>query len=807
MVIRFTRGRLMAAAALAVVAWPQAQASAQTGKPAGRQTGPAYPTAPRTAPDGTAPDNDASEGDIVVTALRRQERQVSVPAAVTVVNADTLVKSGVSKFQDLGNLVPGVQISRSGSYTQPAIRGVTTTFAGNGQETNVGVYIDGFYQSDQLSINQDFANLANIQVLKGPQAVLYGRNATGGAILITTKSPGDQLEGNASISYARYDDIIAQAYVSVPVVKDVLAVNIAGYFRKNDGYFKDVNNFAPNQIIRTPGLRDAIGSGDNTVNYRQRSLRAKARFTPGSGVSLTFGYNYTFINDPRGFAYGIIGQSPYAALVPTAAAPNVQVNQRDKTSLNLRPQNLSEGDEFTLLGEFDLGSGGSITTHTGYLTKRDHQIYDFDGTPFDGFEGLQINKRRTFTQGLDYSVNLGDRLTLLAGAFYYSDSFRTTNGTVNFVGATGVQNIFTVLPFSTRSYSAYIDATYKIGNHLYLTAGGRYNYDRKVLSRTDIVTVGGVVQPVTTGGAAQNFGGPVRESNKRFTPHAVIRYEFDPDTNLYASISTGFKAGTINSAFPLNVLKPETVTAYEIGYKMRRGPFYLDASGFYYDYKDNQVAALLPVIGQTSTFIQNSGGAEIYGADGSITARVADAFNLRAGLAYLHARYTNFANANNISINASGTANTTVIADWTGRRIARAPDWTGSFGGDYTVKLAGGDLQFSGTASFSSRYAPQNASYNCRAFGVVNGVNTCVVPGTLTPDQGKGQPGRLEENGWFLFGGQIQWTDPSDHYTIAIYAENLTNERYKIISSASAYGTYEMYNQPRSIGGRLGVKF
>ena len=797
------RRALVLAAALSGAAWPAGALLAQDAS-AASATAPTEADQPAPTPDSSA----AASGEIVVTALRRQERQVSVPAAVTVVTPDTLVKSGVSKFQDLGNLVPGVQISRSGSYTQPAIRGVTTTFAGNGQETNVGVYIDGFYQSDQLSINQDFANLANVQVLKGPQAVLYGRNATGGAILITTKSPSRTLEGDASISYARYDDRIAQAYLSVPVIKDILAVNIAGYLRQNDGYFKDINGFARGVALRNPAFHNGIGSGDDTVNYRQRSVRAKARFTPNDDIALTFGYNYTFINDPRGFAYSIVGQSPFAAAVPVLAPGNVQATQRDRTSLNVRPQNLSEGNEYTLLGEFDLGEAGTITTHTGYLDKRDHQIYDFDGTPYDGFEGVQFNKRRTFTQGVDYAVKLSDNLNLLAGAFYYRDRFKTNPSPVNSIGPAGVTNNATALPFNTTSYSFYLDGTLKIGGHVYVTAGGRYNYDRKNLTRSDTITINGVVQPVVLLGTAANPNlGSAREHNHRFTPHAVIRYEFDPNTNAYASVSTGFKAGTINTAFPLNTLKPETVTAYEIGYKMRRGPFYFESAAFYYNYKDNQVSALLPIFGQTSTFIQNSGGAHIYGADGSATARLTDAFNLRGGLSYLHARYTDFANANNLSLNATGTANVTTTSDWTGRRIARAPDWSGSFGGDYTVALGRGHLQVSGTASFSSRYAPQNASYNCRAFGIVNGLNTCVVPGTLTPEKGKGRPGRLEENGWFMVSGQIQWTDPSDRFSLAVFAENLTNERYKIISSAGAYGTYEMYNQPRSIGGRVGVKF
>lgn len=740
----------------------------------------------------------AAVEEIVVTAMRRSERQVSVPAAVTVVSGSALESAGISKFQDLGNVAAGVQISRSGSYTQASIRGVTTTFAGSGQETNVGLYIDGFYQSDQLSINQDLANLESIQILKGPQAVLYGRNATGGALLITTLSPDmREIQGNASISYARYDDIIAKAYLSVPLVKDKLALNVAGYWRDSDGYFRDALGFSPNATLQsTPGSGVThTTSGNETTPYRNRSIRTKLKFTPTDGVALTFGYNHFFLDDPRAFGYQMIGTPTYA---------------RDYTRVNYRPLNKTVSDEYTLIGSFDLGSAGTLTSHTSYTDKFDEQIYDFDGTPTENFTGTQHNTRQTLFQSLDYSYKPNDDFSLLAGGMYYDDRFVVQRGFNYFVGfnlaGTTLGRVTDVnySPFHTKAWSVYVDGTLRFAQKWFLTLGGRYNYDSKVLRRDDFYTFdAGFAPPLaltpdtSTGSPFASGGGD--DIWRSFTPHAIIRYEIDRDTNVYASYSRGFKSGTINGIAPFNVLKPETVDAYEVGYKMQRNRFRLEAAAYYYDYRKNQVSALSASTPALSTLIQNSeGGSEIYGVDLQADWRPIEPLHLFVGLAYNHARYGKFDNATNVTFNSATGRNASVFGDWTDRRIARAPDWSGNIGADYTMSVLDGSLVLSGLASFSSKYAPQNSSYQCNVVTIL-GASYCDPAGP----NGKAGPGNFEEDGWVVVNTQIAWTDPTEHFTVAVFAENLLNERYKIISAGSAYGSYEMYNQPRSIGGRI----
>jgi len=193
---------LVASAIVGSLAWHSAGFAQDATSPPGAPPAPSAPTAVEGANTPEMVNGQAvTSNDIIVTATRTTQRLENVPATILAVTGKALQTAGVVRFSDISMVAPGVQISRSGTYTQPAIRGITTSFAGGGQETNVALYIDGFYQSDQTGMNQDLSNIQGIEILKGPQGTLYGRNATGGAILITTKSPTDKFQAEANISW------------------------------------------------------------------------------------------------------------------------------------------------------------------------------------------------------------------------------------------------------------------------------------------------------------------------------------------------------------------------------------------------------------------------------------------------------------------------------------------------------------------------------------------------------------------------------------------------------------------------------
>ena len=201
--------------------------------------------------------------------------------------------------------------------------------------------------------------------------------------------------------------------------------------------------------------------------------------------------------------------------------------------------------------------------------------------------------------------------------------------------------------------------------------------------------------------------------------------------------------------------------------------------------------------------------------------------NLRGSMEYLHARYTNYHNAGNVTTTScapgqrrptrrcsdSVGTNTTVIGDWTGRRLLRAPDWTASVGADYTLEnVFGGKLVFSATAQYSSRYAPQKADYLCTELATtpaapVAGQGHRPWPKLLQPGQNNHGNGRYEENGWAQLNAQINWTDASEHFTIGVFGNNINNVHYFLAYSQPGYGKNVLYNEPRTFGVRAGVKF
>ncbi|MFA7601445.1 MAG: TonB-dependent receptor [Novosphingobium sp.] len=751
--------------------------------------------APHAAAQGVPGLAEADDGAIIVTAQRRSERLEDVPASIQAISGEALKTAQITRFQDLQLIAPSVQISRTGTQNQPAIRGVTTTFAGGGQETNVAVYVDGFYNADPLSINQDFANISSVEILKGPQGTLYGRNATGGAILITTRSPGNSLEMEGAVSYApRFNDRKVEVFVGGPL-DERTKLSVAGYFRKNDGYFTDINNFAPNAPIRpnNPGKR----GGSHSAPFENWSIHPKLEidFAP---VKLTLSYKHAFLNDSRSLAYRVTGHVPGN---PVQYNGYPLATEMDTTSLNFQPVNRSEIDEYQATAEIAVGNLGTVTSRTGYRKQKDSSSYDLDATPRDpasgpgySFNGGGNTGRKTFTQQVDFASSFGGSLSLLAGLFYYNDEWqgRTTDDSGSGPG-------LTALDYKTEAWAAYLDGTYNVGD-LYITVGGRYSEDRKNVFSIRTDAAGTVIAAANTAAFTASPDGVVRYKSSAFTPRAVIRYNLTPESNIYASISRGFKSGTISSTAPYNALKPEKVTAYEIGYKASHGGLRADIAAFYYDFKDSQVSALDPTRPLLTSLLLNAGGSKIYGIDTTLSYRVTERLNLRVSLAYLHARYRDFENATNTVVNPATGLNTSVVGSWSGRRIVRSPDWSGSASADYTADFAGGQLVFSLNGTFSSRYATSNASYDCD-YSLQNGINAC-NPGTDNRIQG-----RFEENGYVLANGQIAWTDASDRYTLTVFATNLTNTRYKTSTVGLFYGDYISFNEPRVVGGSIRVKY
>ncbi|HEX7853394.1 MAG TPA: TonB-dependent receptor [Sphingobium sp.] len=710
----------------------------------------------------------AGDNDIIVTAQRRAERLESVPLAITAVSGETLERTGVRQLGNIGQIAAGVQVNRGGAFTQPSVRGVSTMVLGFGFENNVAVYVDGFYQSDAVSINGDLVNLSSMQILKGPQGTLYGRNATGGAIVIETLAPSNKLTASGEVSYGRFNDVRVKGYVSAPLTEGV-KFSVAGFFRHSDSYIKNLD-------------------GSPATPTRNATVRTKLELDPLDNLTVTLGYNHVFSDDSRGLAYTYIGYYAYSAVPATAG----RATTPGTLSSNVRPDASVRADEYTAKVKWDT-SIGTLTSYTGYAHRLSHSIFDIDGSlaQLQGAYAVGINQD-TFQQSLDYVINAVDRLDLVVGASYYNDVFN--NRETQRYGLSlppSAPDAYENIRSSSEAMAAYIDATLRIGDKLFVTGGARYHDERRTFQYTERPGyIGAVVLPNRS---------PVSASFSKVTPRAVLRYEIAPRTNVYASYTQGFRSGTFNIAvLPTaeeagRAVRPEKIDSYEIGFKTASSHFRFDAAAYYYNYRDLQVA--VTATGPTRVILFNAPKAEIYGAEANASYTPLEDLHLRAGVAYVHARYKDFVDANGnpvafgTGVTASGLNNTTQRQDWSNQQMARAPTWTFNAGLDYTVDAAGGRLTGTANASYTSSYVVTNPS--------LYGVN----------DPTRANQQRYRQGAYGLLNVALSWTDPSERYTIGAYADNVTNTRYALVYSGSGLGDYKQYMDPVTYGVRLGFKY
>jgi iron complex outermembrane receptor protein len=701
-----------------------------------------------------------NSNEIIVTAQHRAELQEDVPMSVTAASQKTLQQAGISGVHDLDQITPGVQISYTGALTQPSVRGVTTLTSGEGFENNVAFYIDGFYQPDTAALNMNLSNISGVEIYKGPQGTLYGRNATGGAIILNTLDPSSHLTGNADVSYQRYNDIRAAGFVSGPL-SDSVRVSLAGSFRNSDGYYRSID---PNGSGKTVG---------NAAAIRQRLIQAKIQADLSSNLTATLAYTNMTNNDPttllfpnQGYAPSYLPAEPFAARLPFRASSNV-------TTIN---QSISHDATLKLVLNTPLGP---LTSRSGYTARKDDEQYDFDGTYLNLLTAIGQYKEHTFQQMLDYSIETIARVKATVGLSYYNDKLRN-NGSEAVLG--GVPFDATYVTLRDEAFAAYADGTYQVTDKLFFNVGGRYTHETKSSRYED--------DSLAPGGGYLVPPGYVSKGFNNFTPRGTLRYKITPHTDVYASISRGWRSGGYNPTPPPGEpFKAENITAYEVGFKTAQSIFRFNASGFYYKYTDLQVGVteINPINNSLISTVSNAPSARIYGLDIDGSVSPVTGLTFSAGAEFLHAHYQDFPGVTGIGLDPTSGTNIQQVQNWSGLQMVRAPNFSGNVGFNYETKVEGGKLAFSGNVFYTSSYAQSNPS-----------VYGSLVAGPLQNAQ------RFRDGSYVLVNGQIGWTEPSGHATISVFVTNLSNTKYYINYGGTSYfGNVGVYNEPRSIGAKL----
>ncbi len=708
--------------------------------------------------------------EVIVTANKRAERLEDVPMSVTALSPAAMDSRGVKNLQDISQAVVGVQVNFSGAFTQPSVRGVSSLTTGVGFENNVALYIDGFYQDDTSTINADLANLQSIQVLKGPQGTLYGRNATGGAFLITTLAPSKTLTGKIEGSYGNFNDRKLSAYLSGPIT-DRVRFSIAGYARKSDGYYKLLN-----------GLGVEIGDAAPTHSY---SVRAKLQADVTDDLTATVAYNYIELKDGRGLLFNI---ERYRS--PALPAPVGRLYQPRTYATNHSTEQVNIVHEATLTLAYKTPIG-TLTSYTGASHRPITTVFDFDGSVLDlSFSNVRYAEDN-FQEGIDYSIDAIKNLDLVVGATYwgnrvkarFSDSF-----------SANTLRTRTVSTSVTDAYALFVDATYHVNDQLTVNVGGRYSNEKKKNRSATILF------PSQTYSSTPVDFALAHDSFSDFSPRLSVRYELAPRTNVYASVTRGFRTGLVQTIPSLGQIlflpiRPEKITAYEVGYKTAMSNLQFSTAAYYYDYKDIQVGITVPnplAPASPINVVANAPKAEVYGVEAQATWTPVEHFNIDVGAAYTHARYTKFANATGNGLNSTTGLNVTgQIQDWSGQQMARAPTLTAVLGADYEFQdVLGGSLTASGNVKYTSSYVTNNPSL----YGPL-----------ATPALQKKQ--RYRQPSYSLVNASLTWTDASKHYKAGVYVNNLFDKDYHLSLNGGAFGDYGTWASPRTYGATLGYNF
>ena len=759
-------------------------------------------TAPVMAQDEAA---SAESGDeIIVTARRREENLLDVPIAVSAFSGEALELRGALDLTDIGNITPNttLETSRGSNSTLSAfIRGIGQQDPVSGFEPGVGIYLDDVYLNRPQAAVLDIYDVERIEVLRGPQGTLYGRNTIGGAVKYVTKRLPQEFALSARATVGTYDQADGVLTVSAPI-GDIVRVggSVArlsrGGFGDNlttglENYNKDV--WAARGTLELGGYGAPVSvriSGD--YSHDKSDPRGGHRIIPGllSGAPVLDN-----VFDTRG---GLV--DPKQDIEAYGLAMNISVDLSD--TLTLRSISAWRKDDTLTPIDFDALPAADVDVPGGYFNEQVSQEVQLlvDAGPFSGMVGA-----------------------------YYLDATADTLFDVRLFTTLSGLTAFTKAAVDTQTYAIFGDFTYDLSEQLSLSVGGRYTWDKRTANILRQNYLGGGSPffggaGVAFGAASTNFSG--QRDFKKFTPRVSLSFKPTPDDNIYASFSQGFKGGGFDprgvgaNAPDLNgngirgendevaaflSFRPESVDSYEVGYKGNAfdGGLTFALAGFYADYKDVQipgsVACIVSGLPSFCGVTSNAGKATFKGVELEFNARLGesvandgDRLNLLGAVGYIDAKFDQY-----ISNIASVPTDVAAFRD-----VQNTPSWTASATLAYMTPVGAGRLNLGTTVSYRS---------STTQFEIPNPY--------------------IDQSGYALVDASLVYTAPDDRWSIGLYGKNLFDKEYKTsgysfiagnattgvpilggnglpVASLGREGTLTaFYGNPRQVFVTAGVKF
>ena len=757
---------LGSAAVVALVAAP-AEAGAQTTAPAPAETN--SPSSPEQAEQVATDQAEQAQGadaallgeEVVVTARRRSERLQDVPISISAFSGEALENQGAVDITALQQQTPNLtlQIARGSNSTLIAfIRGVGQQDPVWGFEPGVGLYIDDVYVARPQGAVLDIFDVERVEVLRGPQGTLYGRNTIGGAIKYVTRRLGNDFEAKFRGAYGSYDqrDLIGQ--VTIPIGATLsLGAAFATYHRD--------------------GFGENLFTGAEHYNKRVKAGRLSLEWNATDRIFFRLSADQTRDKSNPRHGHRELGNAGLPNFEPTDSVYDTRAGVGDKNFVETKG----------VSGTLEVGLSDTLTAKsiTAYRKGKTDTVIDFDGTPGPVLDIPSFYRDNQFTQELQLLYQ-GEALSGVAGLYYINSDASGAFDTV--IGNAGITDL-TTGDVGTKSIAAFADATYKFTPQISVSVGGRFTRDRRsgTVFRQRYL---GLRSPTFGNSTAVALGAPFtnytnERTFKAFTPRVSVSYEPNRDLLLYASYNKGFKSGGFDPRgnavlvpTTVNGYEPEKVAAYEAGIKSQflNRALTLNLAAFYSDYTDQQVTQQYLVGTTVASDVLNVGASTIKGLELEGRAVFTPALSATFALGYTDAKFDTFVSYDP----ATGTVRE--LADE--RNFQNTPKWNGNLALNYVHSLGNaGSIAFTPSVSFRSKY---------NLFEIDNPV--------------------LDENGYKLFDASVVWTSANDRFQLGAHARNIGNARYRVggyvfpgaLTGNSLIG---FYGPPRTFTVSAQVKF
>jgi iron complex outermembrane receptor protein len=747
--------------------------------------------------------------DIVVTARRSEESLMSVPVAVTAISGEAISRAGATNLEKISELAPQVMITRasSGNGGIISIRGLGTPALDAALDQSVSVNIDGVQAGRGNIIAQGFFDLGQVEVLKGPQALFFGKNSPAGVISLRSVNPTDKLEGYVK---AGYEFVANQRYGEAAIggpISDTLKGRIAVRGSKMDGYVKNTAiDLATNPFY--PGFPTFAGPKRN--GGEELIGRATLVYTPTDSFDATLKVSGGTFKDngPTSQAYCPGLTLPTVNYVVTVADPagDCEADNRYQSAgiapaLAATQPGARDGTPFTdtwsTLAALTMNyhfPNLTLTSVTGLMKLRLNQASSFSYSSFGVIYGAVSEDTRTLSQELRLVSDYDGPLNFTLGGFY-EDMKRSSEVNIGFLGTvfgpgagTGKYHSYENLASNEgKTSSAFGQLRWKLMEPLELAAGVRYTHETK-----DVAAVNSFVHPiqgVVFGLRAQGNPLNIKFSDSNWSPEATLSWKPREGTLVYAAYKTGYKSGGVSNPSRLSAIstnddliyKSENSRGVEVGLKsyLADRTVRIEATAYSYLYKNLQVSAFDQLA--SMSFLTNAASARIKGAELAGEWNPARGLKLNGSATYNIAKYKSFPNAICYLGQTAPTGCVGGQQDLTGRPLTRAPKWTFSGGGSYDTALASSlMLGLNANASYTGKYHTQEDH----------------------------DPATVQKGFWLLNGG-VRLYDQDAGWELSVIGRNLANQYYrKLCNGKFSAGQYSCgYIRAREITVQLGYSF